>query len=255
MQSVMTEEEGAALAIKESVKQLFQPVQDLVQKLVGPAATEVGLAFGDSAKLWGFKRQLGILKEVQRLIDESGLKINPIATRLFFPVLEAASIEDDDDMQTRWAALIANESTKVGSVHPSFIEILRQMAPDDARLLDRLYARCLGRLTRTVTPWVEPIVASEMEERVQAGENPYTPFNNLVRLGLIENVYSIDSKKVKIQISQDRNARVGRNTKFEGKLDHHFELADIAYLFVAACRSPKKNVEESANKGDESEEK
>jgi hypothetical protein len=235
----MTDEENAALVIKTGIEQVFAPVQKLIDQLIGPAATEVGLSYGDQAKVWRLKRQLRMMKEVQRLIDESGLKVNPVATRLFFPVIEAAGIEDDDDMQTRWAALIANESTKVGTVHPSFIEILRQMSPEDARLLDRLYERCLSRLTRRVQPWVDSISHADQERRVQMGENPYTPFNNLVRIGLIETVYTIDSKNVKISFTR------GRSSKFDGKLDSHHELADIAYLFIAACRAPKKNMDES----------
>ena len=217
--SGMTDEENAALVIKTGIEQLFVPLHKLLGELLGPAAEEVGLSLRDQAKTWRFKRQLRMLREVQRLVDESGLKINPIATRLFFPVLEAAAIEDDDEMQTRWAALIANEATNFGSVHPSFIEILRQIAPEDARLLDRLYDRCLSKLSRSATPWVNTITQAEVERRVAMGENPYTPFNNLVRLGLIETVYTIDPRKVKIRPTQ------GRTTKFEGKLDHHNELA------------------------------
>lgn len=71
------------------------------------------------------------------MLDAASSEIKPIAPRLFFPVLEAASIEDNDEMQTRWAALLANEATSVGSVHPSFLEILRQLALEDARLLDK----------------------------------------------------------------------------------------------------------------------
>jgi hypothetical protein len=50
--------------------------------------------------VWRFKRQLRLLQEVKRLVEGSGQEVTPIATRLFFPVLEAASIEDDDEMQT-----------------------------------------------------------------------------------------------------------------------------------------------------------
>lgn len=232
----MSDAEDQALVIKTSVEQLFAPFQKLFDELLGPAATVVGESLGDQAKVWQFKRRIRFMAEMKRLADESGLKINPIAPRLFFPVYDAASIEDDDDMQTRWASLIANEATKVGSVHPSFIEILRQLAPDDARLLDKLYDYCWANLTRKVTPWVKrSITQYEIDQRVQAGENPYIPFNNLVRLGLIETVYTIDQRKVRIRFTQ------GRSSKFEGKLENHHELSDIAYLFVAACRAPKEN--------------
>ena len=231
----MTDEENAALMIKTGVEQLMRPLQDLVEKLLGPAATDIGLSLGDSTKVWRFKRQLRLLKEVQRQLDESGLKINPVATRLFFPVLEAASIEDDDDMQTRWAALLANEATNVGSVHPSFVEILKQMAPDDARLLDKLYDACKLNRTRRVTPWVNfQMTYAECERRQAAGENPEPAFNNLIRLGLIQPNYKVLDRPKGLKIVAGQPQLIG-----SAELKEEYELSEVAFKFVEACRAPK----------------
>jgi hypothetical protein len=81
----MTDEENAALVIKTGIEQLFAPVQDLLGRLIGPAADEVGKGLADSAKVWRLKRQLRLLQEVKRMIDQSGRDIKPIATRLFVP--------------------------------------------------------------------------------------------------------------------------------------------------------------------------
>lgn len=48
----MSDEENAALVVKEGMKQFFAPYHDLINKLLGPAATEVGLSWGDSIKVW-----------------------------------------------------------------------------------------------------------------------------------------------------------------------------------------------------------
>src|SRR5689334_634388 len=74
----------------------------LRDKLLGPAATEVGQSLVDSVKVWRLRRQLRLFHEVKRMLEATTNEIKPIATRLFFPVLEAASVEDDDEMQTRW---------------------------------------------------------------------------------------------------------------------------------------------------------
>ena len=147
--------------------------------------------------------------------------------------MEGASIQDDEDLHSRWAALLANAALSPTLVHPSYIEILKQLTPEDAQLLDRLYDSCKAKRHRTVTPWVDLITYAERERRVAEGENPYVPFQNLIRLGLIETVYTIDSSKVKIRFAQ------GRSSKFEGKLDDHYELTESADLFVQACRAPK----------------
>src|ERR1019366_1980885 len=150
---------------------------------------------------------------------------------LFFPVLEAASIEDDDEMQTRWAALLANEATSVGSVHPSFIEILKQLAPGDARLLDRLYDRCTKGHRQTVRPWVDTISWAEREQRHAAGENPEEAFNNLIRMGLIQPTYKLVDGKREMKIV-GTHAQVFKSSKLKGE----YALSEVAFKFVQACR-------------------
>jgi hypothetical protein len=220
--------------IKAGIEQLMRPIQELLDKLLGPAATAVGDSLGDSAKVWRFKRQLRHLKEIKRMIDASDKDIKPVATRLFFPVLQAASIEDDDDMQSRWAALIANEAIDVGTVHPSFIEILRQLAPQDARLLDSIYDHCIAMRTKTAKPWVGSVTMAERDKRRQAGENPEESFTTLVRLGLVQPTYKLTDGKKQLKIVGGQ-AQVFKDQKLKGE----YELSDVAFKFVAACRAPK----------------
>src|ERR1700683_382824 len=230
--SRMSDEENAALAIKTGIEQVLAPLHQLLDKLRGPAATTVGLSLDDSAKVWRFKRKIHLLEEVRRQVEQTGADIRPIATRLFFPVLEAASIEDDDEMQTRWAALLANEATNVGSVHPSFIDILRQLAPDDARLLDRLCDDCEMRKSRRVRPTGKYFGDDEMERILESHEDS---LENLVRLGLIQSEYEIE----------DRNkwAERGQPVLPPVDLNSWYELSDFAVRFVQACRAPRGKVQ------------
>ena len=224
----MTDEENAALVVKTGIEQLFVPLHQLLEKLLGPAATELGLSLGDSTKVWRFKRQIRLLQEVERLVEQTGKDIKPIATRLFFPVLEAASIEDDDEMQTRWAALLANEATSVGSVHPSFIDILRQMAPDDARLLDKLCDRCELKQNRRIRPTGDISNDMEMAKLIKHSEES---FDNLVRLGLIQADYDMDDREPRIRIA-------GGHAFTAAELKSWYELSEFAVRFVRACREP-----------------
>ncbi|MGC1645583.1 MAG: Abi-alpha family protein [Candidatus Sulfotelmatobacter sp.] len=228
----MSDEENAALVIKTGIEQMFVPLHQLLDKLLGPAATEVGLTLGDSVKVWRFKRQVRLLEEVKRLIEHSGKDIKPIATRLFFPVLEAASIEDDDDIQTRWAALLANEATRVGSVHPSFIDILRQLAPDDARLLDQIYDKCERNNNRKVRPTGSVVHDWEMGNILKSHEGS---LENLVRLALIQADYEMEDRQMGILAGHTFNP--------PAQLKSWYELADFAVRFVSACRAPSSEAE------------
>lgn len=140
-------------------------------------------------------------------------------------------------MQSRWAALLANAGTSSNSVHPSFIEILRQLTPDDADLLDKLHDSCASKRTRRVTPWVDVITYAERERRVAAWENPEESFQNLSRLGLIQSDYEVDDLRTKVKLTQDGRAQI------DAELESHYELAEFAIRFVRACRAPKATID------------
>jgi hypothetical protein len=226
----MSDEESATLAIKVALETVSEPFRKLLDQLLGPAATEVGLSLGDSAKVWRFKRQIRLFQEVKRLVDQSGEDIKPIAPRLFFPILEAASVEDDDEMQTRWAALLSNEAINTGSVHPSFIDILKQMAPRDARFLDRLFDWHEAHPTSSLN-WSHIYDRSNPQQMERDGE----ACGNLVRLGLIVTEYDLSSR--------DETHRYGGITAHiptKPKLIERDTLSDVAIRFMKACRDPQK---------------
>ena len=57
------------------------------------------------------------------------------------PILELGSLEEDESMQSRWAALLANaaDASYKTSIPPSFPEILKQLSPEEAKVLDKMY--------------------------------------------------------------------------------------------------------------------
>lgn len=217
----------------ELLKQGLQSVGDLLKRIAGPLADEIGESLGVVARHYRFKLALKMLQKTQRMLREAGIAPQAVPPRLFLPIMDGASIEDDEDLHSRWAALLANAATSPTLVHPSYVEILKQLTPEDARLLDKLHDSCKAKRSRTVTPWVDLITYAERERRVAEGENPEVPFQNLLRLGLVETVYTIDSSKIKVRLTQ------GRSAKFEGDLDSHYELTESADAFVQACRAPK----------------
>ena len=175
-------------------------------------------------------------------VEGSGHHPQAVSPRLFLPILDRASIEDDEDLHSRWAALLANAGTSPNSVHPSFIEILRQLTPDDAHLLDKLYDSCASKRIRRVTPWVDTITYAERERRAAAGENPEESFQNLIRLGLIQSDYEVDDRRTKVKLTRDGRAKIN------AELESHYELAQFAMRFVRACRAPKATIDASTDK-------
>src|SRR5689334_4022821 len=121
--------ELAKEGVKESVKQMFAPVQDVLKQLVGPSATEIGLAFGDFFRVLRLKNTFRLLEEVKHVSSEAGYQLKPVAPSLLFPILDAASLQNDEDLHRRWVALLANSARPDfnSAILPSFPEILKQL--------------------------------------------------------------------------------------------------------------------------------
>jgi hypothetical protein len=218
---------------KEAAKEMMKPFADLLLKLTGPLADEVGGTIGEAVSYYRLKLRIKLFQKTQRMLKDAGINAQAVPPRLFLPIIESGSIEGDEDLHSRWAALLANAARSGDSVHPSFIEVLRQLSPEDAQLLDKHHAS-LSRYGREVTPWGGPISMAELEKRTKAGENPEKSFQNLVRLGLIEIEYKFDnSRAIEMKIAGVGKAKVSPST------DSHNVFTDFAIEFVEACRAPK----------------
>jgi Abortive infection alpha len=133
------EEEGLEIT-KEAVKQAMAPVQKLLLGLLGPAATEIGLGLADSARLWRMRRAARFLNEVKAILDAAGVDVKSVPPRTLFPILDNASLEDDEELQRRWAILLSNAARTdfESEILSSFPDILRQLTPTEVQFLDRV---------------------------------------------------------------------------------------------------------------------
>jgi hypothetical protein len=93
----------------------------------------------DSLRVKRLARRMKPYRRVQQLIEGCGLEPREIAEKIWQPVLQHASLETDDDLQERWAALLANASLTPDAVHPGFVDILGSLDHNDAMVLDHLY--------------------------------------------------------------------------------------------------------------------
>jgi len=154
--------------LSELAKQTLAPVGDLVKRIAAPLADEVGESLALVARPYRIMLSVKMFQKTQRMLKEAGVTPHAVPPRLFLPILENASIQDDEDLHTRWAALLANAAASTKLVHPSYIEILKQLAPEDAALLDKLYDYCKTKNTSRVTPWGEPVPGLGMATAIRS---------------------------------------------------------------------------------------
>jgi len=126
-------------AVKAGLEVVFQPVADLIQKIAGPAAEEFELTLKDYARVVRLKRQVRLWQRAKEFLLEVGIEPKRVPFKLLGPIIESGSLEEDDSLQDKWAALLANAATKTDAVHPSSPEVLKQLSEWDVLYLDVTY--------------------------------------------------------------------------------------------------------------------
>lgn len=139
----MTEESKAIQEVAKAtgkIAELAGKLGGFLSKVVGGASTQVGGMLEDWTRYYRYKNLLTIRDKVEALHKRRQIegKTIPIPMRAAIPMLEAASLEEDVTLQDIWARLIANSMDPSFNqpLHPSYIEIVKQMCPDEAIILN-----------------------------------------------------------------------------------------------------------------------
>jgi len=214
----MTEDEKEIL--KAGADAAIKPFSNLLEKLFGGCVEEIGGMWQDELKVRRLHRRLKLYKRVQRMIADAGIEPKRIPENIWMPVLQAASAQDDETLQEKWAALLTNASVAESDneVLPSFPEILKQLTPVEAKLLDAVYDETVES-------------AQGLKEAIQEGTlasaAPVT-LGNLERLGLLN------------RHMQDTGFTSDLKFHTFGPTNHLF-VSSFGRAFIRACRAPQAN--------------
>lgn len=161
---------------------------DLLRRLAGPAADQVGLMLGDKAWEYRANNLIKITMRLQRKLREAGLPASTVPPRLLLPIIENCSVEDNETLQEMWAGLLATASQETDSMSPSFIETLKQLTPDEARQLEYLAAETAKSSMTEALPSRAAVPDSLYQNRDDS--QIQIPFDTFERLGLIRRDWS-----------------------------------------------------------------
>ena len=121
---------------------MLQPLTGFIDKLAGPATEELGLLFGERVRMYRLKNSLRLFKKTKTMLDDAGIEPTAVPLRTLLPLLEGASLEDNESLSDKWAGLLsaAANSSRGDSVLPSYPHILKCLSPSDVQMLDFMYA-------------------------------------------------------------------------------------------------------------------
>ena len=201
-------------AVKETAITAGKAV-DLAQKfgafvakfIEGPIEQGVGMV-EDQLQFARLERQIRLMNRVNELMSRIGenTTIKPLKMKLAVPLFQAASLEDDDELQDRWAKLLVNSSVASSGIElqRAYIDLLEQLTHMDATILDKIYAvpqdtsqrfrAITGELPGTVS--FRDVDSIKTKDLAQPDPEVVVSLANLKRLGCIELPTAWDSAEI-----------------------------------------------------------
>lgn len=217
--------------VKAGVEGALAPVRELVFRAFGPLADQLGDILGDYGRQFRTAQLLKILDKTKRMADQAGVEVNVIPPRILLPTVHFASLEDEETLQEKWAALLANASAEPDRIPASFPDILHSLSPAEVRFLDQALENVAGgdvkiaeAADREMPQFSVGIKADlPIDERILQSADELM-LDNLQRLGLIRFVGG-SSVAVGSQVIGDSDKYV---------------IPAFGKAFIRACRPPDR---------------
>lgn len=221
---------GDEALVKAGVEATLKPFANLIERLFGGTVDEIGGMWQDSLKVRRQLRQVKLMEKLQKALSGVEFEPQPIPDKIWMPILQAASMEDDDELQNIWASLLANASNSgnIGLVHPSYVEIVRQLSSREATLLQWIYNLDpkIGIVDSYLKDTYQHLFGAEgMQDMMVATEN-------LLRLGLL-------TKDLTVHVD---GARMDKRAMTL----HSYKQTELGAAIIRACTAPKKSQDPSS---------
>lgn len=208
--------------LAESIEKGTKEIRQLAYDFLAPPVKEAGQLIADRIRFNRFSNAIQAMKEATEMVKAAGIQQKPVNLKTFMPLIEFCSLEEDHDMVSKWAGLLASAASG-GMVLPSFARILSDISSDEARIIDYIYIHREKALTN-------PNPGVDKEDLKIAIGLPVEEYGvrilNLLRLRLIE------------QVSTD--AMLWRPGYGDWGAGGEVGLTALGEAFISACKGPSK---------------
>ena len=129
------------LGIGKTGEQGLTLFREPLEKLFGPAWNELGAALGDRVRHWRDMNRLELALRAVEKLRSKGVEPKTVEPSILFPILDAGSLATDAGLKEKWAALLTGAADPNREpVTPAYAEILRQLTPVEAQILDWVFS-------------------------------------------------------------------------------------------------------------------
>ena len=152
------------IPVKDIYEDGFKPATNSTGQLLGLIPRAINAALTPLQK-WILNKEYNV-KETEKLLEKKLEKLNPNLITPPEPHIAVPAIQsisycmDNENLREMYANLLASSmiKDKQNDVHPSFVEIIKQLSPDEAKILKYLYQKK-----------IEPIINLRRENKKQQG--------------------------------------------------------------------------------------
>jgi hypothetical protein len=187
----------------KSLDTALEAAKHFVQTVITPPLEQVGGLLADSVKSWRLNNQISIVIKAENLLKERGVKTKKISLKAMAPLLEECSLEDDENLQLKWAALLANTVAENSAIKTNiFTSTLKEMTAEDAEIFQIIFEHCT-----ISTPTEKGIEVTHRRRAISPDAFKDYPdidliFDNLKRLRLIREIATHGSDRVPVVVSE-----------------------------------------------------
>jgi hypothetical protein len=173
---------------KEAIKQSFEVVEKFLNKIV--PIEQLGGLLSDQIGYLRLKNLVKIIKKTEKLLNKNNIQPKDIKLKILLPLLNYSSLEEDENLQDKWANLLTNalDPERSKYIMPIYFEILKDLTPIEANLLDFLYNKIMGMPEDLKQPDRVTylfIIKEDIMQGFNLTEEDYNVYlDNLIRLNL-----------------------------------------------------------------------
>lgn len=215
---------------KEAGEALKKESEGFLKAVYGEPARALGSFFADKINKRRHANLIKITVEAKRKLAAAGVSPKEVPLKIIHPMLEAASLEEDPDMQTRWANLLAKVADpRAEALPPSFPRILSEMSSREARFLDGVYDQLSQSSIKTDLAFTKPLTRGGL-------------FDAYMHAGLLSaEAFSVDiDSLLRFRLIGTETAPIDRDDFLRGEPvtedNEIYRLTSLGLLFVKVCK-------------------